>query len=78
MRKHAQRAHPGPDGGPVAAAADRCTGESAYCGTEHRAAHPTLDSSLFRGHPPDLGTRIIPAVDIVGAKLIKALTPAGQ
>lgn len=59
-------------------AAEGGSGERADRSADHGAAHRGVFSRLSSGRATDLGVRILPAVAIVVAKLIKALAGAGQ
>jgi hypothetical protein len=57
---------------------DRCAGSSAYHGADHCAGHSALLGRLAGGYAADALVGIVPAIHIVGAKVVKAFSRAGQ
>ena len=67
------RAHRGP-----ALAAYCCAGQRAHGRTDDCAFYATVDGCLMGGRAPDLSERVLSAVAIVDAELIKILARTGQ
>jgi hypothetical protein len=53
-------------------------GQRAHCGANRGAFHAAVDGRFVRIRAPDLAERELPAIGIVGAKLVETLAGTGH